>query len=133
MSRRRHRPPSTPTTLDGHLRRMRKEFPNIRPFAEEDDINWWNDGLDAMRANQLQRAEKIFKKLVLAQPEHFDGYYGLAQVYHHQHLIPQAILFVDEALRLALPFLEDGSLEPIGMQQLKDFRDQLGPATGSVT
>ena len=133
MPRRRHRPPPTPTTLDGHLRRMRKQLPNIRPFAEEDDINWWNDGLDAMRANQLQRAEKIFKKLVLAQPQHFDGYYGLAQVYHHQQLIPQAILFADETLRLALPFLEDGSLEPIGMQQLKDFRAQLGPATGSVT
>ena len=109
---------------------MRKELPNIRPFAEEDDINWWNDGLDAMRANQLQRAEKIFKKLVLAQPEHFDGYYGLAQVYQLQQLIPQAILFADETLRLALPFLEDGSLEPIGMQQLKDFRAQLGPAAG---
>ena len=108
---------------------MRKELPNIRPFAEEDDLNWWNDGLDAMRANQFQQAEKIFKKLVLAQPEHFDGYYGLAQVYQHQQLIPQAILFADEALRLAQPFLEDGSLEPIGIQQLKDFRAQLEPAT----
>jgi tetratricopeptide (TPR) repeat protein len=121
-----------PTTLDGHLRRMRKELPNIRPFQEEDDLNWWNDGLDAMRANQLPRAEKIFKKLVLAQPKHFDGYYGLAQVYQHRQLISQAILFADEALRLAQPFLEDGSLEPIGMQELKDFRTQLGPATASV-
>ena len=66
----------------------------------------------------------------IVSPE--DDAAGMA-VYHHQHLIPQAILFADEALRLALPFLEDGSLEPIGMQQLKDFRAQLGPATGSVT
>jgi tetratricopeptide (TPR) repeat protein len=128
---RRH--PTPPTTLDEHLRRMRKELPTIRPFQEEDDIHWWNDGLDALRANQLPRAEKIFQKLVVAQPEHFDGYYGLAQVYQHQKLIPQAILFADEAIRLAQPFLEDGSLEPIGMQELTDFRAQLEPATGSVT
>ena len=77
----RHRAQSMPTTLEENLRRMRKELPNIRPFEEEDDLNWWNDGLDALEANQLQRAEKIFMKLALAQPEHFDGYYGLAQVY----------------------------------------------------
>ena len=111
---------------------MRKEFPTIRPYEEEDDLNWWNDGLDALQANQLQRAEKIFKKLTLAQPEHFDGYYGLAQVYQHQKLIPQAILFADEAIRLAQAFLDDGSLEPIGMQELKDFRSQLEPAAGPV-
>ena len=111
---------------------MRKEFPTIRPFKEEDDLDWWNDGLDALQANQLQRAEKIFKKLTLAQPEHFDGYYGLAQVYQHQKLIPQAIVFADEAIRLAQPFLDDGSLEPIGMQELKDFRSQLEPPADPV-
>ena len=111
---------------------MRKEFPTIRPFEEEDDLNWWNDGLDAFQANQLQRAEKIFKKLTVAQPKHFDGYYGLAQVYQHQKLIPQAILFADEAIRLAQAFLDDGSLEPIGMQELKDFRAQLEPPAGPV-
>jgi tetratricopeptide (TPR) repeat protein len=107
---------------------MRRELPYIRPFQEEDDLNWWNDGLDALQANQLQRAEKIFKKLTVAQPEHFDGYYGLAQVYQRQQLLPQAILFADEAIRLAQAFLDDGSLEPIGMQELKDFRSQLGSA-----
>lgn len=106
---------------------MRRDFPDIRPFEEEDDVNWWNDGLDALQANQLQRAEKIFKKLTLAQPEHFDGYYGLAQVYQRQRLLPQAILFADEAIRLAQAFLADGSLDPSTMQELQEFRSQLGP------
>ena len=109
---------------------MRKEFPTIRPFAEEDDLDGWHDGLDALQANQLPRAEKTFKQLTLAQPKHFDGYYGLAQVYQHQKLIPQAILFADEALRLAQAFLDDGSLEPIGLQELQDFRAQLEPPAG---
>jgi tetratricopeptide (TPR) repeat protein len=133
MPRRRQRPPSPPTTLEGQLRRMRKELPNIRPFQEEEDLNWWNDGLDALQADQLQRAEKIFKKLTVAQPEHFDGYYGLAQVYQRQQLIPQAILFADEAIRLAQAFLDDGSLDPIGMQELQDFRSRFEPAAGPAT
>lgn len=70
----------------------------------------------------------MFKKLALAQPERFDGYYGLAQVYQRQQLIPQAILFAYEALRLAQAFLDDGSLDPIGMQELKVLRSHLGSA-----
>jgi hypothetical protein len=85
MARHRHRQHATPTTLQAHLDRLRQEFPNIRPFEEEDDINWWNDGLAALNANRLLLAERFFKKLTLAQPEHFDGYYGLAIVYHRRH------------------------------------------------
>lgn len=109
---------------------MRSEFPNIRPFEEEDDLDWWNEGLDALEANQLQRAEKIFKKLALAQPEHFDGYYGLAQVYQRQHYLPQAILFADEAIRLAEAIPQDGSLDPSTMTDMKAFRLQLGAHSG---
>jgi tetratricopeptide (TPR) repeat protein len=126
----RHHPRAAPTTLEEHLRHMRSEFPNIRPFEEEDDLDWWNEGLDALEANQLQRAEKIFKKLALAQPEHFDGYYGLAQTYQRQQLIPQAILFADEAIRLAEAIPEDGSLDPSTILELKQFRLQLGPGSG---
>jgi tetratricopeptide (TPR) repeat protein len=128
----RHPPRPAPTHLEDYLRRMRSEFPHIRPFEEEDDIHWWNDGLDALQANQLQQAENIFKKLALAQPEHFDGYYGLAQVYQRQHLIPPAILFADEAIRLGETMTADDpeSLDPIALQELKEFRAQLGSAPG---
>ena len=129
---RHHRPQPVPTTLEENLRRMRSEFPKIRPFEEEDDLDWWNNGLDALQTNQLQQAEKIFKKLALAQPQHFDGYYGLAQVYQRQHLIPQAILFADEAVRLGEAMIADDpeSLDPIALQELQEFRAQLGSAPG---
>jgi hypothetical protein len=78
----------------------------------------------------MWRAEKIFKKLALAQPEHFDGYYGLAQTYQRQHFIPQAILFADEAIRLAEAIPDDGSLDPSTILELKQFRLQLGPGSG---
>lgn len=111
---------------------MRREFPFIRPFEEEDDLNWWNDGLDALNTRDLAAAEQIFKKLALAQPEHFDGYYGLAQVYQRQHQIDLAILFADEAIRLGQAFIDDGTLDPVNMQLLKDFRLELNPPPGSV-
>jgi tetratricopeptide (TPR) repeat protein len=123
----RHHAHPAPTTLAEHLDRMRKEFPHIRPFEEEDDLNWWNNGLDALEANQLSQAERIFKKLTLAQPEHFDGYFGLAQVYQHQGQLAAAILLADEAIRLAEVMLPEGDLDPVMVEVLKTFRAQLAP------
>ena len=110
---------------------MRQEFTDIRPFAEEDDLFWWEEGKAALEADQLERAEKIFKKLALAQPEHFDGYYGLAQVYQRQHQLPRAIIFADEAVRLAAAMPADGpySLDPSTLLKLRAFRFQLGRAS----
>lgn len=129
----RHHQRASPPTLEDQLRRMRREFPHIRPFEEEDDDHWWNDGLDALQANQLQRAELIFKKLTLAQPEHFDGCYGLAQVYQRRRQFDLAILFADEAIRLGQAFIDDGTLDPITMTEMKAFRLQLGPHSGPAS
>jgi tetratricopeptide (TPR) repeat protein len=124
----RHRPNPALTTLAEHLDRMRQEFPHIRPFEEENDIHWWNTGWDALKVNQLAQAERIFKKLTLAQPEHFDGYYGLALVYQRRHWLDAAILFADEALRLAVAMLPEGDLDPLMVEELKTFRAELGPS-----
>ena len=108
---------------------MRQEFPQIRPFEEENDIYWWNTGWDALKVNQLAQAERIFKKLTLAQPEHFDGYFGLAQVYQRRGQLAAAILFANESVRLAEVMMPDGDLDPSTLEELKSFRVQLGPAT----
>jgi tetratricopeptide (TPR) repeat protein len=126
-----HADPPPQLTLADQLQRLRREFPKLRPY-EEDDDNWWNEGLDALEANQLNRAERIFKKLTLAQSEHFDGYYGLAQVYQRQHHLALAILFADEAIRLGQAFLSDGSLDPSTLEEMKRFRLQLGPPSGTA-
>jgi tetratricopeptide (TPR) repeat protein len=112
---------------------MRSEFPLIRPFTEEDDDHWWNDGLDALQANQLPRAEQIFKKLALVQPEHFDGYYGLAQVYQRRQRLDQAILFADAAIRLGQALIDDGTLDPSTMTEMKAFRLKLAPRFGPAS
>ena len=67
-------------TLADHLRAIRTEFPDIRPNREDDDILWFNEGLDALNAGRLNLAARTFKKLVLAQPDHPDAYHGLTLV-----------------------------------------------------
>lgn len=126
---------SQPTTLAACLQHMRQQFPRIRPLEEEDDVNWWNEGLEALQANRLSRAEQTFKKLTLAQPEHFDGYYGLALVYQRVGRLDRARLFAEEAVRLGQAFITDGSLDPDVLAEMQTFRLQLdadapsGPAS----
>lgn len=133
MSRRRRRAAAAPSSLEPYLRQIRQEWPHIKPFEEEDNLYWWDEGMEALQANELPLAEAIFEKLIVAQPEHFDGYQGLAQVYQRRGWLPQARLFADEALRLAQAFLHDGSLDPIAMQDLRDYRAQLGGDNSPVS
>lgn len=122
---------AAPPTLAACLRQMRQEFPRIRPFEEAEDEIWWDEGFQAFQTFQLDRAEQLFKKLTLAQPEHFDGYYGLALVYARRERLDLARLFADEAVRLGQVFIDDGSLDPSTMAELQAFRLKLAPATGS--
>lgn len=119
--------PPTALTLQDHLQRLRTQFPNIRPH-QEDDLEWWNDGIDAFNAGDLGRAETIFKKLVLAEPLHFDGFQGLSMVYKTQRQFARAILFSDEAIRLAQAFIDDMSLDPEGLEDLLNHRASLNSA-----
>jgi lipopolysaccharide biosynthesis regulator YciM len=65
---------------DKYLKQISEEFPNIREH-QEDDLEWWNEGLDFLHCGKIVEAEKKFKMLTLSQPQHYDGYRGLAWVY----------------------------------------------------
>ena len=83
------------------IEQIRKEYPQIRPFEEEDDIEWWNEGLDLIKAGKLDEAEATFKKLILAQPNHSDGFNGLGLVYAKKADKPAAEAFLREAIAKA--------------------------------
>jgi tetratricopeptide (TPR) repeat protein len=114
-----------PLTFAQHLQTIRAQFPHIKPFAEEDDLYWNDEGMEALHLGSLVRAEQIFKKLLVAQPNHFDAYYGLSLVYKQQRQFSRAILFADEAIRLAQAFIDDGSLDPITFEELRSHRASL--------
>jgi len=72
-----------------YLKRIQKEFSHIEPY-NEDDLEWWNEGLDLIDEGKLVEAEKNFKMLVVSQPEHSDGFEGLSKVYSKMNRIAEA-------------------------------------------
>ena len=102
---------STPLDLSGYIEQCTKDYPHIRPLEEEDDIEWWNQGLDLIEAGKLDEAEEIFKKLLLAQPDMSDGYNGIGLVYEKRQERDKAQAFLREAVAKAERMVERGFLE----------------------
>ncbi|MDP3149839.1 MAG: tetratricopeptide repeat protein [Ignavibacteria bacterium] len=90
---------------------IRKEFPEIVPFEEDDNILWENEGYKLLRSDNYKEAEVRFKKVMLAQPEHHAGYEGLAYIYYYFNEYEKALWFMEKALEIAKGFYEDGSLD----------------------
>ena len=111
--------------LSEHLEHFRKQYPQIRPFEEEDDVEWWNEGLDLMRAGKLDQAEETFAKLVLAQPEHSDGFNGLGLVYEKRNDRPHAELFLREAIRQAEQMVQEGSMDVKALDIIRRDLDRI--------
>jgi tetratricopeptide (TPR) repeat protein len=58
-----------------------------------------------LRSGDLKGAEKKFEQLILAEPEHHDGYEGLALVCRSKEKKEEALLLIEHALNLARDFL----------------------------
>lgn len=97
--------------LADRLEQIRKQYPQIRPWEEEEDIHWWNQGLDLIQAGDLDAAEETFKKLVLAQPDHPDGFNGLGLVYTQKVDRHAAETFLRAALAKAEQMVRDGQMD----------------------
>jgi tetratricopeptide (TPR) repeat protein len=97
--------------ISDYIEQCRKQYPDIRPFQEEDDIEWWNQGLDCIKAGDLDAAEETFKKLLLAQPDHSDGFNGLGLVYEKRKDWAKAELFLREAINKAEEMVKDGDMD----------------------
>jgi len=97
--------------LDDYLVQIKKQYPHIRPLEEEDDIEWWNQGLDLIEAGDLDAAEEVFKKLTLAQPDMPDGFNGLGLVYEKRGDRPKAEAFIREAIPKAQGRVQAGHMD----------------------
>ena len=96
--------------VERFLTELKQRHPNIRAH-EEDDDDWWKEGMRMLRSGDLEEAGKIFEQLILAEPEHHDGYEGLALVCQHKGRKDQALLLIERALTLARGFFEEGTLD----------------------
>ena len=106
------------------LKKLRQEIPYIKA-CEEDDWDWYNEEIELVERGNLERAEKKFKELILSQPDHHDGYEGLAKVYMKMGRLEDALFLIEEAIELAGKFLEDGSLDIEILEELKQLRESI--------
>jgi tetratricopeptide (TPR) repeat protein len=96
--------------IERFLTELRQRHPHIRPH-EEDDDDWWQEGIRMLRSGNLEGAEKKFEQLILAEPEHHDGYEGLALVCQHRGRKDLGLYLIEHALALARGFFEEGALD----------------------
>ena len=106
------------------LGELKQRHPNIRTH-EEDDDDWRQEGMRMQRSGDLEGAEKKFEQLILAEPEHHDGYEGLALVYERKGGGKEALLLIDHALTLARGFLEEGTLDQEILDEIEEEKRKI--------
>ena len=85
-----------------YLAGLRKLFPEIRPYDEDDwDWSWSDEGYQFLEACDFGMAELTFQRVIAARPDDPDGFEGLAMVYKAIGHKREAVILIDEALRLA--------------------------------
>jgi len=52
--------------VQNYLQQIQKEYFNITPY-NEDDLEWWNEGLGLIDQGKLIEAEKKFKMLMVSR------------------------------------------------------------------
>ena len=93
-----------------YLLEIKKQFPKIKPY-QENDWEWENEAKEFLRKGELEKAESLFKKLCLSQPEHHAGFEGLAYTYSAKNETRKASWFMQEAIKRAEEFLKDNSID----------------------
>jgi len=90
------------------LDEIKKEYSDIKPH-EWDEI-FHSFSLDIERY-ELTEAEDFFKRLIQSQPEHHDGFWGLARVYKKKGERDKMIYFYDQAIKKAKEFLKENAID----------------------
>ena len=106
------------------MQQIQAEFAHITAH-DEDDLEWWNEGLDLIGQGKLEQAEERFKMLVMSQPDHFDGYEGLAMVYTKLNRLEEALYFSDLAVEKATRLYQDGSIDQVILDLVQKTRQSI--------
>lgn len=90
--------------IDKFLAALRRELPDLRP-NEDDDFTWADEGHEMIANEDYLMAERRFQELILSQPEHYDGYEGLALVCQALGRRREAVLLIDYAVYLCQEYV----------------------------
>jgi len=102
-----------------YLGQVKKEMNHIKPH-EEDDFDWAFEGQKFLTEGKINLAEKKFKELVASEPEHHDGFEGLAYVYYYIGEKEKALWFMRKAVNLARKFLANNSIDIEVIDEMED-------------
>lgn len=114
----------TPKDINAFIFWVKRRHPKIRPHME-DDLEWWNEGLDLIRSGRFGLAGNKFQKLMLSQPNHPDGYEGLAYVCVKTARIGEARILMDHAVTLTASLVAAGESDREMLDMRKEFQERL--------
>lgn len=103
---------------------FKKEFPKIRPFME-DDLEWFNEGMELLDRGKLKETEKRFKQLTLSQPNHPDGVDGLSRVYQKMGEKKKALFFINEAIKMSKKIVASGEADSEMLTLMQDLKAEI--------
>jgi tetratricopeptide (TPR) repeat protein len=112
-----------PQTPAEYLEGLRKQFPYIKPYDDNDwDWTWGDEGYQYLESCDFGMAELTFQRLIASRPDDADGFEGLAMVYKALGHKVQAIILIDEAVRLANQrfsqgYIDEEVIREIAMEQ----------------
>lgn len=101
-----------------YLQQIKEEYPDVEPFSG--DFEWENQAYSHFKEKNFVKAEEIFKKLCLAEPEHHCGFEGLAYVYYAAGEFEKAEWFMEEALKRANKFKEEGAIDLEVIEEMQE-------------
>lgn len=108
---------------------LRRRFPDIRAYGEDDwDWTWADEGMEFMEAGDFGMAELKFQQLIVAQPDHPDGYECLALLYGRLGHRREALVLIAEAVRIARQHVEKGLIDQEVLDEI--LAEQSDIATG---
>jgi hypothetical protein len=113
-------------TISAYMERLREQNPDIRPCGEEDwDWNWADEGVDLMECGEYLLAERKFQELILARPNEYEGYEGLALVCRALWLKEEAALLIGHAVLLAQAEVERDLLDRAVLDELAAEQNEI--------
>ena len=113
------------STREDLLEQLREQLPKIHNFQDFDECKWENEGLALLKSRKYYKAKKIFKQLILFQPEYHGGYADLALVYKALGKKEEAIFLINEAINLAHISFKEGFLDKEVLEEMKERKEEI--------
>ena len=101
-----------------YLQQIKEEYPDLEPYSG--DLDWDNQAYLHFKEKNFVKAEEIFKKVCLSETEHHCGFEGLAFVYYAAGEFEKAEWFMEEALKRARKFKEEGAIDLEVIEEMEE-------------